>query len=334
MLGYIGRRVLQIIPLLVALSVIIFIVIQLPPGDYLTMYIQQLRNTGAAVSESEIANLTRLYALDRPLHEQYFQWIWSILTRGDFGMSFQWNRPVAELIGERLLLTMVISTATLLFTWLVSLPIGIYSATHQYSVGDYVMTLIGFIGISLPGFLIALVLMYSVFAVTGTAITGLFSPQYIDTPWSWPKIADALKHVWLPMVIVGLSGTASLIRTMRAMMLDELQQQYVITARARGVAERTLLFRYPVRLALNPMISTIGWLLPTIVSGEALVSIVLNMPTTGPMLLQSLLAQDMYLAGSILLVTSTLTVIGTLLSDILLAWLDPRIRFGAVAEEA
>jgi peptide/nickel transport system permease protein len=295
---------------------------------------QQLRNVGAAVSESEIANLTQLYALDRPIYEQYYRWITNILLRGDFGMSFQWNRPVAELVGERLLLTMTISIATLLFTWIVSLPIGIYSATHQYSLGDYALTFIGFIGISLPGFLIALVIMYSVFAVTGTAITGLFSPQFIAAPWSWAKIEDALKHVWLPMVIVGLSGTASLIRTMRAMMLDELQQQYVTTARARGVKERKLLFKYPVRLALNPMISTIGWLLPTIVSGEALVSIVLNMPTTGPMLLQSLLAQDMYLAGSILLITSTLTVIGTLLSDILLAWLDPRIRFGAVAEEA
>lgn len=334
MAGYIGRRVLQIIPLLFALSVIIFIVIQLPPGDYLTMYMQQLRNVGAAVSESEIANLTQLYALDRPIYEQYYRWITNILLRGDFGMSFQWNRPVAELVGERLLLTMTISIATLLFTWIVSLPIGIYSATHQYSLGDYALTFIGFIGISLPGFLIALVIMYSVFAVTGTAITGLFSPQFIAAPWSWAKIEDALKHVWLPMVIVGLSGTASLIRTMRAMMLDELQQQYVTTARARGVKERKLLFKYPVRLALNPMISTIGWLLPTIVSGEALVSIVLNMPTTCPMLLQSLLAQDMYLAGSILLITSTLTVIGTLLSDILFAWLDPRIRFGAVAEEA
>jgi peptide/nickel transport system permease protein len=334
MAGYIGRRVLQIIPLLFALSVIIFMVIQLPPGDYLTMYIQQLRNTGAAVSEAEIAGLTRLYALDRPVYEQYIQWIWNILSRGDFGMSFQWNRPVAELVGERLLLTMVISTLTLIFTWIVALPIGIYSATHQYSFGDYLMTFIGFIGISLPGFLIALVLMYGVFATTGVAITGLFSPQYMNAPWSVDKAIDGLKHVWLPMVIVGLSGTASLIRTMRAMMLDELQQQYVITARARGVAERKLLFRYPVRLALNPMISTIGWLLPTIVSGEALVSIVLNMPTTGPLLLQSLLAQDMYLAGSILLLTSVLTIVGTLLSDILLAWFDPRIRFGAMAEEA
>ena len=334
MLGFIGRRLLQIVPLLFALSVIIFIVIQMPPGDYLTIYIQQLRNTGAIVSESEIASLTELYALDKPLYEQYLRWISNIVLRGDFGMSFQWNRPVGELVSERLALTMVISVLTLIFTWFVSLPIGIYSATHQYSVGDYLMTFIGFIGISIPGFLIALVLMYTVFAYTGVAITGLFSPQYIDAPWSVDKVVDGLKHVWLPMIIVGLSGTAALMRTMRAMMLDELQQQYVITARARGLKERTLLFKYPVRLALNPMISTIGWLLPAIVSGEALVSIVLNMPTTGPLLLQSLLAQDMYLAGTILLITSALTIVGTLLSDILLAWFDPRIRFGAVAGEA
>ena len=334
MVGYIARRVLQIIPLLVALSIIIFIIIQLPPGDYVTMYIQQLRDQGSLASESEIANLTRLYGLDQPLFEQYWSWISNIVRHGNFGLSLQYQRPVTELVGERLVLTMAVSMLTLIFTWFVSLPIGIYSATHQYSIGDYVLTLIGFIGISLPGFLVALVILYTVFAHTGVAITGLFSAQFIDAPWTWAKIADGLRHVWLPMIIIGLSGTASLIRTTRAMMLDELREQYVITARAKGVSERNLLFKYPVRLALNPMISTIGWLLPTIVSGEALVSIVLNMPTTGPLLLKALLAQDMYLAGSILLVTSALTVIGTLLSDILLAWLDPRIRFGGVAEEA
>jgi peptide/nickel transport system permease protein len=334
MLGFIARRFLQIIPLLIALSVIIFIIIQLPPGDYLTMYMQQLREQGSAASESEIANLTSLYGLDQPLHMQYVSWIKGIVTRGDFGLSLQYQRPVAELVSERLVLTMIVSILTLLFTWIVSLPIGIYSATHQYSVGDYVLTFIGFVGISLPGFLVALVILYAVFANTGVAVTGLFSSQFIDAPWTAAKAIDGLKHVWLPMIIIGLAGTGSLIRTTRAMMLDELQEQYVITARAKGVEERKLLFKYPVRLALNPMISTIGWLLPTIVSGEALVSIVLNMPTTGPLLLKALLAQDMYLAGSILLVTSSLTLIGTLLSDILLAWLDPRIRFGGVSEEA
>jgi peptide/nickel transport system permease protein len=334
MLGFIARRILQIIPLLAALSVIIFIIIQLPPGDYLTMYMQQLREQGSAASEAEIANLTRLYGLDQPVYLQYVSWIEGIITRGDFGLSLQYQRPVTELVSERLVLTMIVSFLTLLFTWIVSLPIGIYSATHQYSIGDYLLTFIGFIGISLPGFLVALVILYTVFARTGVAVTGLFSSQFIDAPWTAAKVIDGLKHVWLPMIIIGLSGTGSLIRTTRAMMLDELQEQYVITARAKGVSERTLLFKYPVRLALNPMISTIGWLLPTIVSGEALVSIVLNMPTTGPLLLKALMAQDMYLAGSILLVTSALTVIGTLLSDILLAWLDPRIRFGGVAEEA
>jgi peptide/nickel transport system permease protein len=334
MLGFIARRILQIIPLLAALSIIIFIIIQLPPGDYLTMYMQQLREQGSAASEAEIANLTRLYGLDQPVYLQYVSWIEGIITRGDFGLSLQYQRPVTELVSERLVLTMIVSFLTLLFTWIVSLPIGIYSATHQYSIGDYLLTFIGFIGISLPGFLVALVILYTVFARTGVAVTGLFSSQFIDAPWTAAKVIDGLKHVWLPMIIIGLSGTGSLIRTTRAMMLDELQEQYVITARAKGVSERTLLFKYPVRLALNPMISTIGWLLPTIVSGEALVSIVLNMPTTGPLLLKALMAQDMYLAGSILLVTSALTVIGTLLSDILLAWLDPRIRFGGVAEEA
>jgi len=334
MLSFIARRLTQIIPLLMALSVIIFVLIQLPPGDFVTLRIQQLEMAGSKVSEAEIANLRRQYYLDRPPHQQYLLWIKNIVLHGDFGMSMQWQRPVSELIGERLALTMVVSILTLLFTWGVSLSVGIYSATHQYSFGDYFFSFLGFIGISVPGFLVALVIMYIVLARTGVAMAGLFSEKFVQAPWSWARVADGLKHIWLPIVVIGLSGTAGLIRTMRGLMLDELQQQYVITARAKGVAERRLLWKYPVRLAVNPMISTIGWLLPSIVSGEALVSIVLNMPTTGPLLLQSLLAQDMFLAGSFLLVTSALTVVGTLLSDILLAWLDPRIRFGGVTEEA
>jgi peptide/nickel transport system permease protein len=333
MLGFIGRRVSQIIPLLIALSILIFIIIQLPPGDYMTMYVMQLRLAGNDVAEAEIQRLTNMYHLDKPLYDQYFMWMRNILTKGDFGWSMQWNRPVMDVIGERLVLTMVVSILTLIFTWCVAIPIGIYSATHQYSLGDYFFTFLGFIGISVPGFLIVLVIVYTVFARTGMAITGLFSPEFIDAPWSWARLVDMLKHIWLPMVVIGLSGTAGLIRTMRGMLLDELQKQYVITARAKGIAERALLFKYPVRLAINPMISTIGWLLPAIISGEALVSVVLNMPTTGPLLLKGLLAQDMYLAGSFLLITASLTVIGTLLSDILLAWLDPRIRFGAAVEE-
>jgi len=334
MLSFVARRLTEIIPLLITLSVIIFVIIQLPPGDFVTLRIQQLEMAGTKLSEAEIANLRRQYYLDIPPYQQYLVWIRNIILRGDFGMSMQWQRPVSELIGERLALTMVVSILTLLFTWGVSLTVGIYSATHQYSFGDYFFSFLGFIGISVPGFLVALVIMYLVLARTGVAMAGLFSERFVQAPWNWAKVADALKHVWLPIVVIGLSGTAGLIRTMRGLLLDELQQQYVITARAKGVAERKLLWKYPVRLAVNPLISTIGWLLPSIVSGEALVSIVLNMPTTGPLLLQSLLAQDMYLAGSFLLVTSALTVIGTLLSDILLAWLDPRIRFGGVTEEA
>jgi peptide/nickel transport system permease protein len=231
-----------------------------------------------------------------------------------------------------LLLTVMVSIVTLIFTYVVSITIGIYSATHQYTAGDYLFSFLAFIGISVPGFLVALVIMYWVFAITGVAVTGLFSEEYIRASWSWAKVLDGLKHIWLPMLIIGLSGTAGLTRTMRGLLLDELQQAYVTTARAKGVAERKLLFKYPVRLAINPMVSTIGWLLPSIVSGQTLVAIVLNMPTTGPLLLQALLAQDMYLAGGFLLMTSTLTVIGSLISDILLGILDPRIRLGGVLE--
>lgn len=329
MLSYIGRRSMQIIPLMVMLSVLIFLIIQLPPGDYLTMYIQRLEMAGTDVSEAEIATLRRLYNLDRPLYQQYLLWIRNILFRWDFGRSLQWRRPVSELIGERLPLTVVVSILTLIFTYALSITIGIYSATHQYTAGDYLFSFVAFIGISVPGFLIALVIMYWVFAITGVAVTGLFSEEYIRASWTWAKVLDGLKHIWLPMLIIGFAGTAGLTRTMRGLLLDELQQAYVATARAKGVAERKLLFKYPVRLAINPMVSTVGWLLPSIVSGQALV---LTMPTTGPLLLQALLAQDMYLAGGFLLMTSSLTIIGTLISDILLGVLDPRIRFGGVAE--
>ena len=332
MLGYIARRILQLIPLLIALSILIFFIIQLPPGDYMTMYVQQLKLAGNDVSDAEIMRLNNLYHLDRPLYDQYFLWMKGIITRGDFGWSMQWQRPVMEVLGERIGLTIIVSILTLIFTWAVSIPIGIYTATHQYSIGDYFFTFLGFIGISVPGFLIVLIIVYTVFAQTGVAITGLFSAEYVEAPWSAARVGDMIKHVWLPIVVIGLSGTAGLIRTMRGMLLDELQKQYVITARAKGVAEQKLLFKYPVRIAMNPMISTIGWLLPAIISGEALVAIVLNMPTTGPLLVKSLLAQDMYLAGSFLLITATLTVIGTLLSDILLAALDPRIRYGSATE--
>ncbi len=329
MLDYIVRRTLQIIPLILIISVISFVIIELPPGDFVTMRIIELEQTGTRVDDDEIARLTEQYGLDKTLVERYALWAWNIIRRGNLGRSFQWEQPVTQVIGERIALTMSISLLTLIFIWMVAIPIGIYAATHQYSLGDYVFTFFGFIGISVPGFLLALVVMYLAFTQLGISVTGLFSPEFADAPWSIAKLLDMLPRLWVPVLVIGLTGTASLIRVMRSMLLDELRKQYVVTARAKGVAERTLLFKYPVRIAINPLISTIGWLLPFIVSGEALVSIVLNLPTTGPVLLRALLFQDMYLAGSLVMILSVLTVIGTLLSDVMLAWADPRIRYQA-----
>ena len=333
MIGYIGRRVVQIIPLLIALTIIIFFVIQLPPGDFVTLRMMQLELAGLDIDDSEVLRMMQLYRLDKPLYQQYLLWVRDFFFKGYLGRSMQYDRSVNDVIGGRLATTIAMSLATLVFTWAVAIPIGIYSATHQYSVGDYLFTFIGFLGISVPGFFIALIIIYIAFTVTGTAITGLFSPDFVAAPWSQAKFVDLLKHIWLPIVVIGVSGTAALIRVTRGMMLDELQKQYVITARAKGVPERKLLFKYPIRLAVNPLISTIGWLLPAIISGEALVSIVLQLPTMGPLLLDAVLAQDMYVAGSFLLISSVLAIFGTLLSDVLLAWLDPRIRFGGVTEE-
>ncbi|RKN60785.1 ABC transporter permease [Paenibacillus ginsengarvi] len=328
MAAYIGKRLLQLIPLLIAISMIVFVIIQLPPGDFLTTYVDQLKLSGTDVAESTIANLTAQYGLDEPIYIQYWLWIKNIVLHGDLGTSFQWNLPVSQVIGDRLALTMIISVLSLIIVWAIAIPAGIYSATHAYSLGDYAISFLGFIGMAVPGFLIALLLVYFVFDTTGVSITGLFSPDYQDAPWSFAKLLDMLPRLAVPVLLVGLSGTASLIRVMRGMLLDELSKQYVITARAKGLAERRLLFKYPVRMAVNPLVSTIGWTLPALISGEAIVGIVLNLPTTGPVLLKALMVQDMYLAGSFLLILSVLTVIGTLLSDILLAVLDPRIRFG------
>ena len=334
MLAFIARRILQMIPLLIGLSIIIFVIIQLPPGDFVTTRINQLRVAGVEMEDSEISRLMGMYNLDKPLYMQYLLWIKGIVLEGNLGRSMESERLVTEVIGDRLALTMVISLLTLAFTYAVAIPIGIVAATRQYSFVDYAATFIGFVGISVPGFLIALFILYTVFATTGVALTGLFSPQYVGAAWSPAKVGDLAKHIWLPMIVVGISGTAGLIRVTRGMMLDELGKQYVITARAKGVPEGKLLFKYPVRLAVNPLISTIGWLLPAIISGEALVSIVLNLPTMGPLMLRAVMVQDMPLAASFLLMVSVLTVIGTLVSDILLAWFDPRIRFGGIAEES
>lgn len=328
MLTYIGRRLLQLIPLLAAISMVVFLIIQMPPGDFLTTYVDQLKLSGTDVADSTIIHLTAQYGLNEPIYVQYWIWIKNIVLHGDMGTSFQWNLPVSQVIGERLALTMLISVISLVIVWAIAVPVGIYSATHQYSVGDYVFSFLGFIGMAVPGFLIALILVYVIFDTTGVSITGLFSPEYQDAPWSVGKVLNMLPRLAIPVILVGLSGTASLIRVMRGMLLDELSKQYVITARAKGVGETKLLFKYPVRMAINPLVSTIGWTLPALISGEAIVGIVLNLPTTGPVLLKALMVQDMYLAGSFLLILSVLTVAGTLLSDILLAALDPRIRFG------
>jgi peptide/nickel transport system permease protein len=318
--------------MVVVASVLIFFLIELPPGDILTTRIRELEAQGHMMSETEIARLEDQYGLGKPAYVRYLMWIWKILRYGDFGRSFQRQRPVSEVIGERLVLTMVISICSLLFVWVVSIPIGIYSAIRQYSAFDYIFTFFGFIGLAVPSFLLALILVYLSFVYLETPVTGLFSAEYTDAPWSWAKVGNMLSRIWLPVIVIGMGGTASLIRIMRGTMLDELRKPYVMTARAKGVLERKLLLKYPVRIAINPLVSTIGWLLPSLVSGSAITSIVLNLPTTGPILLRALLAQDMYLAGSFMLILSVLSMVGTLISDLLLAWIDPRIRYGGVSE--
>lgn len=314
------------IPVVIAISIISFIIIQLPPGDFLTSYISQLSQSGQAIDQAEIAALRARYGLDQPLYKQYITWVSGVL-KGDFGYSFSWKRPVADLIWERLALTVVVSGVTMLFTWIVSFPIGVYSATHKYSVVDYILTFVGFIGLATPTFLLALVLMWIAYSQFGMSVGGLFSPEFVDASWSLAKVVDMLKHLWLPVIVVGLAGTASFIRTLRANLLDELNRPYVVTARAKGLSEGKLLFKYPVRIAMIPFIATVGWSLPGLISGEGVAAIVLNIPTTGPLLLNALLQQDMYLAGAFIMLLSLLTVIGTLISDILLAWIDPRIRY-------
>ena len=323
MIWYIARRIIYLIPTLLIISIIAFLVIQLPPGDFLASLISKAEET---VDQAQVDALRERYGLDEPIYVQYWKWISGIITRGDFGDSFEWNRPVSDLIWERLGLTMIISLFTLAFVWIVSIPIGIYSAVKKYTVGDYLVTIIGFIGLAIPNFLLALVLMYIAFRYFGQSVGGLFSPEYIEADWSLERVLDLLSHLWLPVIILGTAGTAALIRVMRANLLDELSKLYVDAARARGLSELKLLFKYPVRVALNPLVSAMAWVFPALVSGSAITSIVLNLQTTGPLLYRSLQAQDMYLAGSLILLVSVLTIIGTLVSDILLAWLDPRIQ--------
>ena len=327
MLQYIVRRVLMIIPTIIAISIVAFIVIQLPPGDFVTTYVSHLASMGESIDQEAVQKFKEQYGFGQPIYVQYGKWVWNILVQGDFGRSFELNRPVTTIIWEKLVLTFVLSLSALLFTWIIAFPIGIYSAVKQYSLGDYVFTFLGFVGLAVPSFLISLVLMYVAFKYLNLSVGGLFSPDFVEAPWSWAKFVDLLKHLWIPMVILSFEGTASLIRVMRANLLDELHRPYVTTARAKGLSELHLLLEYPVRVALNPWISSVGYILPGLVSGATIISVVLNLPTTGPMYLRSLQTQDMYLAGSFMLLLSVLTIIGTLVSDILLAWIDPRIRY-------
>jgi peptide/nickel transport system permease protein len=313
------------IPTLLVMSALVFIIIQLLVGDYLTSYTTELEAQGEKVSAEKIAFLREQYGLDKPPLEQYFSWLFGML-KGDFGFSFEYNLPVSQVVGDRLFLSFLLSFSTILFTWAVAFPIGVYSATHQYSWADHGLTFIGFLGLATPNFLLALVLLYFANVVFGTSVGGLMDPEFLNQPMSWAKFVSVLEHLWIPVIVIGTSGTAGMIRRLRANLLDELQKQYVITGRAKGLAPFKLLMKYPLRMALNPFIADIGALLPQVISGAAIVSVVLSLPTTGPMLLAALQSQDMYLAGSFLMFLAALTVVGMFLSDLALAALDPRIR--------
>lgn len=327
MVNYFLRRLLYMLIVLFLVSILSFYIINLPPGSWIQNYALELEASGNPVDQQELDFLRDRYGLDRPLHEQYISWIIPLITEGDFGQSFEWGQPVWPLIQERLFLTLVISIASIIFIYIISVPIALYSAVNQYSVGDYVFSFIGLIGLATPNFLIALIFMVIMLRVFGVTPGGLFSPEYLRQPWSLAKFWDMLTHLPVPVIVIGTAGTAELIRILRAQLLDEFQKQYVITARSKGLRERFLIMKYPLRMAFNPIVSTIGSLLPQIVSGSAIVSIVLGLPTTGPLLLRALIAQDTFAAASMLLMLSVLTVLGVFISDLLLMWLDPRIRY-------
>lgn len=326
MLRFVGRRLLYMVPTLLVISVISFAIIQAPPGDFLTSYVARLQDQGEFVDRGRLAALEARYGLGEPIYVQYWKWISGILFHLDFGWSFEWNLPVRTLLARTLPFTVILSLLTIVFIWVVSFAIGLYSAVRQYSVGDYVATTLGFLGLAVPNFLLALLLMWISFRYFDQSVGGLFSPEYREAAWSLGRVWDLLKHLWIPIVVIGTAGTASLIRILRANLLDELRKPYVVAARARGIRERRLLIRYPVRVAMNPLFSTVGWILPSLISADVIVSTVLSLQTTGQLLLNALLSQDMFLAGSIILLGAMLTVIGTLLSDLALAWLDPRVR--------
>jgi peptide/nickel transport system permease protein len=326
MARFVLRRLLMLIPFLFLISVVSFAVIQLPPGDFVDTYVRNLEVQGGTVNQGQRAAIEAQYGLDKPVYVQYGIWVKHI-AQGDFGNSFLYDRPVGDILQERVPRTVGIALAAMLLTWVIAVPIGIYSALRQYSIWDHVFTFISFVGLAVPGFLLALVLMYVVYEKTGWLVTGMFSPEYRAAPWSVAKFVDMLKNLWLPLLVLAVTSAAGVIRVLRASLLDEVKKQYVTTARSKGMPEWKLVMRYPVRIAINPLISTIGWMLPALVGGEVVVSKVLNIPTTGPVLLEAILAQDMYLTGALVMILSALTVIGTLASDVLLAVVDPRIRY-------
>ncbi|MBI4789963.1 MAG: ABC transporter permease [Chloroflexi bacterium] len=325
MLRFIIQRLLLLPVLLLLFSVVVFWLVQAPAGDFLTSYVANIASSGSSIGADQVEALKRQFGLDQPGYMQYLRWMES-LSKGDLGLSLEYQRPNTELIGERLLLTVFLALFAFAITWAVAIPAGVYSATHQNSLLDYFFTMLNYVGVATPNFMLALILMWLAFSYLGLSVTGLFSPEYIQAPWSMERLIDLLQHIWLPAIVLGIAGTARLTRVMRANLLDELNKPYVVTARAKGLSEWRLIFKYPVRLALNPLVSTIGWYLPQLFSGSLIVATVMNLPNIGPLLLRSLIQQDMYLAGSILLIYCLLTIVGTLISDILLAWLDPRIR--------
>ncbi|HMA13748.1 MAG: ABC transporter permease [Bacteroidota bacterium] len=330
MLSYFVRRILVMIPTLLVISLVVFVIIQLPPGDYLETMISELQAQGENMNPARIEFLRQQYGLDRPMIEQY--WLWLIgLLQGDLGYSFEFELPVADVIGPRFWFTAILAFSTTLFTYAIAFPIGIYSAVRQYSVGDYAATLFGYFGLAMPNFLFALILLYYANVWFGLSIGGLMDPQYIDAPWSVGKVLSVINHLWIPMLVIGTAGTAAMIRRLRANMLDELQKQYVVTARAKGLSPLKTILKYPLRLSLNHAIADIGMILPAMISGSALVAVVMDLPTNGPLLLRSLQSQDMYLAGAFLMFEAALVVVGVFVSDILLAMLDPRIRLGGAA---
>lgn len=331
MLAYLLRRISSMLVTLIVISIVTFVIIQLPPGDYLTTLAAELQACGEGMDNGQLQMLRDTYGLDLPWHLQYLKWMWGIL-HGDFGWSFAYERPVSEVIGDRLALTMMLSFVTIVTCYLIAFPIGIYSALHPYSWSDYGLTFLGFLGLAVPNFLLALVLLYLANIWFGTTIGGLMDAQYIGQPWSWGKLQSVLAHMAVPVLVIGTAGTAAMIRRLRANMMDELTKPYVTTARAKGMSPLRGTLKYPLRLALNPFIADIGNLLPQIISGGAVVSIVLSLPTTGPMLVEALRSQDMYLAGSFLMFLAVLTVIGVFVSDLLLAALDPRIRLTGGAQ--